>query len=210
MGTRGTAAVVVVVFALSAVFAGCGAKTVSKGDAPDWYLNPPQEKGKIIGTGASEQMASIEFAKKVADANAQQALAQTIQVTVQSMLRTYLQQSGTMDNARAIQFAEAVGKQVVNQTLSGVVFPKRDIRGGKCFSLAELSMDAMRTALMNASRETAAQFAELKAKSAFDALDKEINKGDIPVVESPAGRFLCRFKGPVERFSLTPSGVRVK
>ncbi len=59
--------VMTIAFVLSAVLAGCGAKTVSKGDAPDWYLNPPQAKDKLYGTGASEQMASIEFAKKVAD-----------------------------------------------------------------------------------------------------------------------------------------------
>jgi hypothetical protein len=182
MGKRGLAAIVTIAFVLSAVLAGCGAKTVSKGDAPAWYLNPPQAKDKIYGTGASEQMASIEFAKKVADSNAQQTLAQTIPVSVQSMLRTFLQQSGTMDATRSLQFAEAVSKQVVNMTLSGVVISKREIKGGKCFSLAELSQDSMKNALLNASRDAAAQFAELKAKSAFDALEKEINKGEVPIV----------------------------
>ncbi len=182
MGKRGLAAVVTIAFVLSSVLAGCGAKTVSKGDAPDWYLNPPQAKDKIYGTGASEQMASIEFAKKVADSNAQQTLAQTISVSVQSMLRTFLQQSGTMDATRSLQFAEAVSKQVVNMTLSGVVISKREIKGGKCFSLAELSQDSMKNALLNAAKDTAAQFAELKAQKAFDALEKEISKGEIPIV----------------------------
>ena len=182
MGTKRTAVVVAVVFALVTVLAGCGAKTVSKGDAPDWYLNPPQAKDKIYGVGASETMSSIDFARKVADSNAQQTLAQTLQVSVQSMLRTYLQQSGTMDNTRAIQFAESVSKQVTNMTLNGVVISKRDVRGGKCFSLAELSQDSLKSALLNASRDAAAQFAELKAQKAFDALEKEINKGEVPVV----------------------------
>jgi len=35
---------------------------------------------------------------------------------------------------------------------------------------------------LNAARDTAAQFAELKAQKAFDALEKEINKGEIPIV----------------------------
>jgi hypothetical protein len=182
MRKRGFAAVLMMTAAVALVFSACGPKTVSRGDAPDWYLNPPTAKDKIYGTGASDPMASVEFAKKVADYNAQQALSQTIQVSIQSMLRTYLQQSGTMDNVRALQFAESVGKQVVNMTLTGVVITKRDIKGGKCFSLAELSMDTMKNALLNSARDAAAEYSELKAKSAFDALDKEINKGNIPIV----------------------------
>jgi hypothetical protein len=98
------------------------------------------------------------------------------------MLRTFLQQSGTMDATRSLQFAEAVSKQVVNMTLSGVVISKREIKGGKCFSLAELSQNSMKNALLNAAKDTAAQFAEMKAQKAFDALEKEINKGEIPIV----------------------------
>lgn len=182
MRRRGLATVLMAVAAAVLAFGACGPKTVSKGEAPDWYLNPPKAKDKIYGTGASERMASIEFAKKVADGNAQQAIAQTIQVSVQSMLRTFLQQSGTMENTPALQFSEAVGKQVVNMTLTGVVITKRDVKGGKVFSLAELSMDTMKNALLNSARDAAAEYSELKAKSAFDALEKEINKGEIPIV----------------------------
>jgi hypothetical protein len=162
---------------------GCGAKTVSKGDAPCWYLNPPESDKIIYGTGSSEKTQSLELAKQVADANARTDLANTIQVSVQNMVRTFLQQSGTMEASRALQFSETVGKQVVDIQLAGVKVTKREIKDGRCFSLAEVSMDSMKQALLNAVRDTAAQLAEEKAKSAFKDLESEVSKGNIPIVK---------------------------
>ncbi|MFC1607854.1 LPP20 family lipoprotein [Candidatus Latescibacterota bacterium] len=151
---------------------GCGG--VDKGDVPKWYLNPPSDDAKLYGTGASEKMQSIEFAKKIADDNARQALAASIQTNIQAMIKQYMQQSGTMEEARAIQFAEAVSKSVIDLTLTGAIISKRDEKGGRMFSLCELSKDSMKNAMANAARDAAAEFSELKAKAAFDDLDKAI------------------------------------
>lgn len=178
---KGIVTALVMGFAVSLLIGACGSKGVSKGDVPGWYLNPPQSADKIYGVGASEVMASIDLARQVADNNARNSLAQTIQVSVQNMLRTYLQQSGTMDNTKAIQFAESVSKQVTNLTLNGVVISKREPKGGKMFSLAEISQDSIKKALLTAAKDAAADYAELKAQKAFDALEAEINKGNVPV-----------------------------
>ncbi len=179
--SKGVASILVLGFAISVFIGACGSKGIGKSDVPDWYLNPPQSKDKIYGVGASEQMASVDLARQVADQNARANLAQTIQVNVQNMLRTYLQQSGTMENTKAIQFSESVSKQVTNLTLSGAAISKRESKGGKIFSLADLSQDSIRNALLTAARDAAAQYAELKAQKAFDALEKEIGKGNVPV-----------------------------
>jgi len=162
---------------------GCGAKNISKGDIPGWYLNPPESKEKIYGTGASEKTQSIELARQVADTNARNSLASIIQISVQSIVRSFLQQSGNMEAARALQFAETVSKQVVNMKLSGVTISKREIKDGRCYSLAEISMDTMQNALLNAVRDSAAQVSEAKAKEAFKDLETEVSKGNIPVVK---------------------------
>jgi len=159
------------------LFAACAA------GIPKWYMNPPQSKDKIYGTGASEKTQSVELGKQVADANARTALASTIQISVQSMLRTYLQQSGTMEDARALQFSESVGKQVVDVKLSGVVISQREERGKRIYSLAEVSMDSVKKALASAVRDAAAEYSELKARQAFDDLNKEIDKGNIPIIQ---------------------------
>ena len=170
---------VVIALLLAVVFfmSACGGN-VSKGDAPSWYLNTPVEKDKIFGAGASTKTAMLELGKKAADSQATQTLAASIQVQVQGMVRTFLQQSGTMDETRSLQFSEAVGKNVVNITLSGVIISKRDSRGGRMFSLAELSKDSVKSAIGTAARDAAANFSEMKAKSALDALDKAVGNFD--------------------------------
>ena len=165
------------------IFGACGARNIRSGMAPDWYLNPPESKDVIYGTGASEKTASMELGKQVADSNARTDLANTIQVSVQAMVRTFLQQSGTMDNTRALQFSEAVSKNVVDVKLTGVRISRREEKGGRMFSLAEVSYDSMKNALLSAVRDAAAEMSEQKAKSAFQDLDKAVSAGkDIPIV----------------------------
>ncbi len=169
---RGIAAIITLSFIVSA----CGSGMVSKGGVPDWFLNPPKAKDKIYGTGASEKTASIQLGKDVAVGNARNDLAGKIQITVQSMLRTFLQQSGTMEESRALQFSESVGKQVVNVTLSGVDITKVAVNDGRVYALVEISMDSIKKSIGAASRDAAAEYSELKAKSALDDLDKAIDK----------------------------------
>jgi len=167
-----------------ALFGACGGN-IKKGMAPEWYLNPPDSSDIIYGVGASEKTASLELGKQVADANARTDIASTIQVSVQSMVRTFLQQSGTLDTARALQFSEAVSKNVVDIKLSGVRISKREENGGRMFSLAEVSHESMKNALLSAVRDAAAEMSEAKAKSAFEDLDKAIQGGkDIPIIRS--------------------------
>ncbi len=160
----------------------CGAG-VKKSMVPKWYLNPPESKTKIYGVGASEKTQSIQLGKTTADANARTDLAVTIQVSVQSMVRTFLQQSGTMETSKALQFSESVSKQVVDVKLTGVRIARSEIVNGRYFSLAEVSMDSMKNALLSAVRDAAAQFSEEKAKEAFKDLEKEIDKGNIPIIK---------------------------
>ena len=175
--------VVSILICAAFLFGACGTKYVNKGMVPKWYLNPPDSKDEIYGTGASPKMQSIQLASTTADANARNALAQTVQVSIQGMVRTFLQQSGTMDNTRTLQFSESVGKQVVDVSLVGSKIDKREIKDGRCYSLAVISMDSVRNSLLSAVRDAAAQMAEEKAKDAFKDLEKEINAGkEIPII----------------------------
>ncbi|MFC1511778.1 LPP20 family lipoprotein [Candidatus Latescibacterota bacterium] len=152
------------------------------GNRPRWYLNPPESNDRFYGTGASEQTASQSLGRQVADANARTDLAMSIQVSVQAMLRTFLQQSGTIDTTRVLQFSEAVSKQVVDVKLSGVRIVERQEINNVYYSLAEVSMDSVRNALLSAVRDAAAEFSELKARQSFDDLSREIEQGQIPII----------------------------
>jgi len=146
------------------------------GNMPKWYMNPPKSEDKIYGVGVSEKTESIQLGRDVAVANARNDLAGKIQVSVQSMLRTFLQQSGTMQESRALQFAESVGKQVVNVTLTGSDVTRTELRGGRYFALVEISMESINNAIHTAARNAAAEFSELKARRALEDLDKAIDK----------------------------------
>ncbi|MFC1552444.1 LPP20 family lipoprotein [Candidatus Latescibacterota bacterium] len=146
------------------------------GSMPRWYMNPPKANDKIFGVGVSEKTASIQLGRDVAVANARNDLAAKIQVNVQSMLRTFLQQSGNMEESRAITFSESVGKQVVNVMLTGSDVTRTEIRKGRYFAQVEISMDSIKNAISTAARNAAADYSELKAKSALEDLDKAIDK----------------------------------
>ena len=169
--------VLVSIVIVSFLFSACAA------NRPQWYLNPPESDDVIYGTGASERTESETLGKQVADANARTDLANTIQVSVQSMVRTFLQQSGTMEEVRSLQFSEVVSKNVVDVQLTGVRISRREEIGGRYFSLAEVTMDSVKNALLSAVRNAAAEYSELKAKQAFEDLNAEINRGNIPIVK---------------------------
>lgn len=169
--------VLALIVIVSFLFSACAA------NRPQWYLNPPESDNVIYGTGASEKTESLTLGKQVADANARTDLASTIQVSVQSMVRTFLQQSGTMEEVRALQFSEAVSKNVVDVQLTGVRISRREEIGDIYYSLAEISMDSVKNALLTAVRNAAAEYSELKAKQAFEDLNKEINRGNIPIIK---------------------------
>jgi hypothetical protein len=165
------------------LFGACGGG-VNKGMVPDWFLNPPESDDVIYGVGASEKTSSPQLAADVADTYARTNLANTIQVSVQAMVRTFLQQSGTLEEARTLQFAESVSKNVVDVKLTGVRISKREMRGGRMFSMAEVSYDTMKNALLSAVRDAAAEMAEQKAKTAFQDLEKAVQSGrQIPIVK---------------------------
>ena len=161
---------IAVVIVVSLLIGACAA------NMPNWYMNPSKSDDTIYGVGVSEKTESIQLGRDVAVANARTDLAGKIQVSVQSMLRTFLQQSGTMEESRALQFAESVGKQVVNVTLTGSNVTRTEMRKGRYFAEVEISMESINNAIHTAARNAAAEFSELKAKSALEDLDKAIDK----------------------------------
>ncbi len=159
-----------VVIVVSLLIGACAA------NMPPWIEEPPKSDDTIYGVGISEDIASMQLGRDVAIANARNALAGKIQVSVQSMIRTFLQQSGTMEESRALQFSESVGKQVVNVTLTGSDVYKTERRGDIWYACVEVSLESINNAIHTAARNAAAEFSELKAKSALEDLDKAIDK----------------------------------
>ncbi len=168
-GNRNFVCLTLLFVCASLLFAACSSM-------PRWYLNPPKSNDKFYGVGVSENISSIQLGRDTAVANARNDLAQKIQVNVQGMIRTFLQQSGTMEESRAMSFAESVGKQVVNVTLTGSEVSQVEVRDGNYYALVEISMDSIKNALSTAARNAAAEYSELKARNALQDLDKAIQQ----------------------------------
>jgi hypothetical protein len=161
------------ILAVTLLFVACA------GSMPKWFLNPPKSDDKIYGVGVSEKTASIQLGRDVAVANARNDLAAKIQVNVQSMLRTFMQQSGNMEESRALAFSESVGKQVVNVMLTGSDITRTEIRKERYFAQVEISTDSIKKSISAAARNAAAEFTELKAQGALKDLDSAIDKLNI-------------------------------
>jgi hypothetical protein len=174
--TKGKFGIVVAIMVITAIAFSCAASR------PGWYLNPPEDDDTFYGTGASEPTELQSLGKQVADAAARTDLANSITVSVQSMVRSFLQQSGDIENARALQFSEAVSKQVTDVTLTGSRITKRSEANNVYYSLAEVSVESVRNALLSAMQNAAAEFSEMKAEQALEDLNEEIEKGRIPII----------------------------
>ncbi len=141
---------------------------------PEWYLTPPEDGEYIYGAGASEKTNSIQFGKQIAEANAMYAIASKVEADVQSMVRTYLSQSGTVDHARALQYGELVGKILVSRTLRGIEYEKAEMRGGRYFVLARIDRHAVNAAVSESIYSALPEIAEGKAKDALQDLADEM------------------------------------
>lgn len=164
---------------------GCGGqKTVqvqSNGsDLPDFVLNPPKAAGVLFGVGIAEQ-ASPQLAMETADLRAKKEIAKALSQKVSNLMKDFMGQAGIGTQAEVTEFVQSVTKSITDVELTGCTVEKREVKGGKMYSLAKYPLDASMHTLVNnivnqslTSKE--ALLSEFRAKQGFDALDKELNK----------------------------------
>lgn len=175
-----------ILFILAALSA-CGSKEITPsgqdlGCVPDWIINPLSAEDAIYGSGQAK-MRLPSLSQQTADGNARNEIALSIQVRVESMLKTFMQESG-IENAQALNFAQSVSKQVAAETLNFSKIEKRHIcPDGTYYSLAVLPLGASQklkeTLLKNAANaihNEEALYNEFKAKNALDELTKEVDR----------------------------------
>jgi len=165
--------------------AATAAGTVPVADLPDFVLNPPDAEDVIYGTG-SAKLANTQLAMSTAEARARRSIALTLEANVKGMLIDYASSAGTDANQQGLQLAEDVGRQLVNAKLSGTKVVKREQSKDGTFwvlmsypknAAASAAADAMKNVLNN----EAARYAEFKTMNALDAMEKQLEKGDVKV-----------------------------
>jgi len=148
---------------------------VANSQIPDWYLNPPVAKSAFYGTGSAKQ-SSLELSRSLAIASARSELAQQVSVLVKSGITRYLQQGGSGDNQQALNFGDAVTRQVSQVALSGCKVEKLSVADdGTVYALVTYPVANMNDNAKEAFvRNNASAFAQFQSDQALKALDEEL------------------------------------
>jgi len=162
------------------LFVACAApsNTLNTKDMPEWFLNPPTAEDAWYGVGVSKKK-NPQLAKTAATALARQEISERIEIKVQSMVKNFMQESGVGETAQALEFTEAVTKQVASNTMSGSrvdkVYSSND---GTMYVLVEYSLEQVKKSALSAAKSAAreeALYNEFKASQSFDELDASVD-----------------------------------
>ena len=166
-----------------AVFIGCAAPNASSGsteqrgssDSPSWFLMPPTAEDAFYGVGMAKKQ-NPSLAKKTATARARSEISAAINTKVSDMVKDFMQESGAGETAQALEFSEAVTKQVTSNALAGsVVKEAYQAKDGTIYILVEYSLNKVKETALKAANREEALYNEFKASQAFEELNSSID-----------------------------------
>ena len=149
----------------------------SKGDpnVPDWIDELPGAD-VFWGIGVAK-MQDASLALETATARATRDVARQLAVLTQGMIIDHSRQAGTINNPSTSQFAESVGRNLVNKNLVGATPVKRSrMPDGTYWVRVALKNGDAKKAVTESYDNEAARYSEFKAREALKMLDFELNK----------------------------------
>ncbi|GHU38043.1 hypothetical protein FACS1894172_21600 [Spirochaetia bacterium] len=159
------------------------AAPVSRGDVPEWFVNPPAYEGAIVGFGISTSQ-DRATALTQSETRARVAIAQTLSATVDAMVTDYIKSTGSGESERNMNFFESISRTITTQRISGTTIKDRHFaQDGTTYALAVLNAaDAKKMVADVAS--TQGSIAELNAMNALQRLDEQIAKHDSSLIQT--------------------------
>lgn len=159
-----------------------GGKSTVKGsniEAPEWYLNPPQDPNFImaVATATSPDMQlAIDKAKNLARAD----IAQQLEVKIKGLEKNFREQVGGGEDAQLLEQFTSVNKTVVSNVLRGVRVKQQDIKKEgnvfRAYVLMEMPFGAAAEELLNQMKKQKEMYTRFRATQAFQELEKEVDK----------------------------------
>ncbi len=149
---------------------------------PDWVKKMGMSNDVTHYEVGYGKMSNYATSLKKVEADARNKIAFWIQTDVNTVLKTYTQDSGMGDNRELIEFMEEVSKQTANFSLSGAQIEDawEDADGG-VYVLMSFPVDKAGATLDNQlktyQRSESAAFAEFKAQEAFKQMQYEQSQG---------------------------------
>jgi hypothetical protein len=142
---------------------------------PEWFDDlMPEDELWAIG---SARLQNDNLARQAAASRARRELATMISVQAQSMLTDYAREAGTLNNSTSLQLVENVGRDLVNQNLSGAV-PNKQTRtpDGTWWVRVALKKADANKLVNNVVENDASRYADFKAQEALKMLDANLDK----------------------------------
>jgi hypothetical protein len=130
----------------------------------------------IYGMGQAK-MGNESRTQKAAENRARNSIAFQLQALVDSMEVDYTSEGGTDNDPAALNYFEAVSRQLASQALSGAKIIKRWKRSdGTLFVLTEFSKETVKNTAKNLAENSASRLGEAKKERMLDAMDKQLEK----------------------------------
>ena len=165
------------------LFIACAAPNASTGsteqrgssDMPSWFLVPPTAEDAFYGIGQAKKQ-NPSLAKKTATARARTEISSAINTKVASMVKDFMQESGVGETAKALEFSEAVTKQVTDNALAGSVVKEAYVaKDGTIYIMVEYSLNQVKETALNAANREESLYNEFKASQAFEELNSSLD-----------------------------------
>lgn len=136
-------------------FVGC-ASTSSSISANDWWNNPPADTADYHYEVGMAKGSTAQTSRDWAKANANQALAQYVSNSVDTIVATYVNDAGeqSKNNTQAVQAFESLSKQRAQAVLSGVTYKYQTEPDGTVYVLAALPIGPVAEELKETVRES--------------------------------------------------------
>jgi len=146
----------------------------SLADQPEWFTELPSEDGWYYATGYAKKQ-NPGLRRKTAVGRARDEVANSVEVTVNTMLKDFMQESGIGDRAEALEFTKSVSEQVASQVLQGSIIVKQQPgKDNTYYALVKYSVAQAAEATLQAVKREEALFNEFKAEQGFDDLENAI------------------------------------
>lgn len=175
-------AMTLVIFIGIFLFSCGGGKSTVKGsniEAPEWYLNPPQDPNYImaVATATSPDMQlAIDKAKNLARTD----IAQQLEVKIKALEKNFREQVGGGDDAQLLEQFTSVNKTVVSTVLRGVRVKQQEIKKEgsqfRAYVLMEMPFGAAAEELLNQMKKQKEMYTRFRATQAFQDLEKEVGE----------------------------------
>jgi hypothetical protein len=167
------------VLALALIGVGCASspsKGGSQADLPEFVMNPPIQEDALFGIG-SAKLSTINQSMTMAESRARQSLAFQLNTNVQAMITDYARSAGTTDSQASLEFAETVGRQLTQATLSGTtVVNRKQTKDGTLWVLMSYRKSDAAKAAANIIENEASKYAEFKAMEALKLMDQQLDR----------------------------------